>query len=328
MSKQKAFLFLFSQVVLASAVSGQARLFYLEAQAVAGYSSSLSRWVYYSLHPEDAMQKPSLGFDCVQRFARETGDYAVLAVQARLAWNADSQKPELQLYNAFFKLKLPGVDLWAGHSRPAFGLSSVFDVHSEILPTLMMYGYAYDRDWGVGILRDFLRGSWSVSVTTGSGMALRLGKGYLFSGRLSFGVLGRDNWSVGFSESCGEAIETMGDSEMSSGPKPHRLAGLDITLVTNNLENRLEAVIGRKYGLEAGAVFWRLGINFLEEERLRWEIQPILMREDGKNSLKLATGLSFVAMSDLTLRLMYVYNREERDSRVVFQAYYYKRLAF
>jgi hypothetical protein len=329
MSKRVLSLFLLTALAAAGSASAQTSLFYLEAQGVAGYSSSQDKWITYTLHPEDVMQKPSLGFDYVQRFSRETGDFAVLAVQARLAWDADGGKGlEPQLYNAYLRFKFPAVDLWVGHNRPAFGLSSAFDVHSLVLPTLVMYGYGYDRDWGAGLSRDFSRGSWGVSLTTGSGMPLKFGDNYLFSGRLSFGVLSRDNWSLGLSAAYGEGLETMGYDLMSPDPKPFRMAGLDFTYARNNLENRLEAAIGRKFGMDAWAVFWRLGVNLLEEERLKWEIQPILMREGGKNGLKLGTGLSYVATGDLTLRVMYVYDREERDSRVIFQVYYYKRLVF
>jgi len=329
MSKRIPSLLLLSVLAAAGGAPAQSSLFYLEAQGIAGYSSARSKWVYYSLHPDDVMQRPSFGFDYVERFSRKAGDFAVLAVQVRLAWKADGGKGlEPQLYNAYLRFKFPSVDFWVGHNRPAFGLSSAFDVHSQILPTLVMYGFGYDRDWGIGLGRDFSHGSWGTSLTTGSGMSLRFGDNYLFSGRLSLGVLSRDNWSLGLSAACGEALETMGYKLMSPYPTPFRMAGVDITYARNNLENRLEAVIGQKFGVDAWAVFWRLGINLLEEERLKWEIQPILMREGGKNALKIGTGLSLIATGDLTLRIMYAYDREERDSRLVFQVYYYKRLVF
>jgi hypothetical protein len=307
----------------------QTSLFFLEAQGVAGYFSSLDKWVAYSRHQDDVMQKPGLGFDFLQRFSRETGDFAVLAVQARLAWNVDGEKKlEPQLYNAYLKFKFPGVDFWVGHNRPAFGLSSVFDTHSQLLPTLVMYGYGFDRDWGIGLGRDISKGSWGVSLTTGSGMALRLKRSYLLSGRLSLGVLARDNFSAGLSAAYGEAFETMGYALISPDPMPFRMAAVDFSHVRNNLENRAEAAVGRKFGKDAWSLFWRLGVNLLGEERLKWEVQPLYIREAGKSSLYLGTGLSFIATGDLTLRLMYVYDREARDSRTVFQVYYYKRIVF
>jgi len=326
---RRLFLPAFLVILAAGSVSAQNSLFYLEAQGVVGYSSALDKWVAYSLHQDDVMQKPGLGFDFVQRFSRETGDFAVLAVQARLAGNAHGEKRlEPQLYNAYLKFKFPGIDFWVGHNRPSFGLSSAFDVHSQILPTLVMFGYGYDRDWGLGLGRDFSRGSWAFSLTSGSGMALRLKGNYLFSGRLSIGVLGRDNWTAGLSAAAGEALETMGYTLMSPDPLPFRAAGVDITHTWNNLENRIEAVVGRKFGKDAWAVFWRLGVNLLGEERLKWEVQPLFMREEKKSVFHLGTGLSFLATGDLTIRVMYAYDREARDSRAVLQVYYYKRIIF
>jgi hypothetical protein len=314
-------------------MSGQANaqtsLFYLEAQGVAGYSSARDKWIFYSLHPDHVMQKPSLGFDYLQRFSRETGDFAVLAVQARLAWDGEGEKAiEPQIYNAYLKFKFPAVDLWFGHNRPAFGLSSVFDNHALLLPTLAMNGFGFDRDWGVGFSRDTVRGNWGVSLTAGSGMPLRLKGNAVLSGRLAFGVLNSDNWSVGLSAAYGNALETMGYEVKSSAPLPFRLAGVDITSLWNNLENRLETVFGTKYGEKTWAMFWRLGVNLLEENRLKWELQPVILRAGEMNRLEFGTGLTYLATADLTLRTMVTYDREERDARAVFQVYYYKRILF
>jgi hypothetical protein len=329
MSKRSSGLFFLATFLTAGQAFAQSSLFYLEAQGIAGYSSAQDKWVFYSMHPDQAMQKSSLGFDYLQRFSRETGDFAVLAIQARLAWDGEGHKAvEPQLYNAYLKFKFPAVDLWFGHNRPAFGLSSVFDNHALILPTLVMNGFGFDRDWGVGLSRDTVRGNWGVSLTAGSGMPLRFQGNYLLSGRLSFGVLSSDNWSIGLSTSYGKALETIGYEVNSSDPLPFRLVGVDITSLWNNLESRLEAVAGQKSGKNTRSVFWRLGVNLLEESRLKWEAQPVVVREGGKTRLQLGTGLSFLATADLTLRTMVTYDRKERDSRVIFQVYYYKRILF
>jgi hypothetical protein len=314
---------------MAGQANAQTSLFYLEAQGVAGYSSAGDKWIFYSLHPDHVMQKTSFGFDYLQRFSRETGDFAVLAVQARLAWDGEGEKAiEPQLYNAYLKFKFRTVDLWFGHNRPAFGLSSVFDNHALLLPTLAMNGFGFDRDWGVGFSRDTARGNWGVSLTSGSGMPLRFQGNYLLSGRLSFGVVNSDNWSVGLSASSGQALDTMGYKVVSSHPLSFRLASLDFTSLWNNLENRLETMFGTKSGEKTWAIFWRLGVSLLEENRLKWEIQPVVMRAGEMTRLQLGTGLSYLATADFTFRTMVFYDREERDSRVVFQVYYYKRLLF
>lgn len=126
-------------------------LFYLEGLGIAGFSFAPKKVIFYSLHQEEAMQKPSLGFDYVQRFSGETGDFAVLAIQARLAINAGGEKKlEPQLYNAFLKYKAKILDIWVGHNRPALGLASYLDSHGLLLQTVAMNGFGFDRDWGVG----------------------------------------------------------------------------------------------------------------------------------------------------------------------------------
>ena len=323
-------LFLFLALFFpAGEVLGQGSLFYLEAQAVGGYSAARDRWIFYSLDQSEAMQKPSLGFDYVQRLSGETGDFAVLAIQGRLTLNASGDRTlEPQIYNAYIKFKLALADLWAGHNRPALGLGSVFDTHSHLLPALAMYDYGFDRDWGVGLGRDFARGNWAVSLTAGSGMPLRLKGNYLFSGRLGIGVLSRSNSSFGLSAAYGKTLETMGYDILSADPRPLRLVGADLSYLWNNVENRLDVMVGKKFGEDALALFWRLGINLLQEERLKWEIQPIFQKQSGEAWLNFSTGLTFLATADLTLRTMYTYDGEMKDSRLVFQAYYYKRILF
>ena len=111
------------------------------------------------MNPDAEMQKPSLGFDYIQRFSGESGDVATFALQGRLALAVDpgrrSYKLEPQIYNAYLKAKILEPYVWIGHNRPAFGLSSYFDSHALILRTLAIQGFGYDRDWGVGIYKDF-----------------------------------------------------------------------------------------------------------------------------------------------------------------------------
>jgi hypothetical protein len=134
-------------MLLSSFALAKSYLFYLEAQGVAGYSSALKKGILYSLSQEDAMQKPSLGFDYIQRISGETRDYGALALQVRLAYNNEgSKKIELQVYNAYLRYKAGFSDLWIGHNRPAMGLSSTLDSHGLLLPTLAMTGFGFDRE--------------------------------------------------------------------------------------------------------------------------------------------------------------------------------------
>src|SRR3989337_4221160 len=166
-------------------------LLYFEAQGIAGYSSAIDKTIYYSMDPDAEMQKPSLGFDYIKRFSGESGDIATLALQGRLALTVEESKykVEPQVYNAYVKMKTPGPYVWVGHNRPAFGLSSYFDSHGQLLRTLAIQGFGYDRDWGVGMYHDFSWGDVSASATIGSGMPIHFRGNYMTAVRGSYGVL-------------------------------------------------------------------------------------------------------------------------------------------
>jgi hypothetical protein len=326
MFKRLAFVLL--TVALASSL-GQAKsyLFYLEAQAVGGYSAALKKVIFFSLSQEDVMQKPSLGFDYILRLQGKTGDTGVLALQVRLAWNEEgAAKIEPQIYNAFLKLKTGLADFWIGHSRPSLGLSFALDSHALLLPTLAMSGFGYDRDWGIGFSRDTAWGNMSASLTAGSGMPLYFKGNYLAAGRISRGVLNQDNYNLGLSLAYGRALETMGYHLTRSGPEDVRYLSADLTYLWTNLENRIEVLAGKKEGQNAVALFWRLGINFLEEGRLKLEFQPVYKKIGAASEHILGAGLSYQLNGDLTLRSMFQYSREANDRKIVFQIYYYKGL--
>ncbi len=65
----------YSWPVLARAAD---HLLYFEAQGIAGYSTEQKKTIYYSQNPNAEMQKPSVGFDYLQRFSGESGDWAHL----------------------------------------------------------------------------------------------------------------------------------------------------------------------------------------------------------------------------------------------------------
>ena len=303
----------------------QGSLLYLEAQAVAGYSSDAREAIGYSMSPEDAMQKPSVGFDWLRRLSGEGRDFGVVGLQTRLAYNHEPDRElELQLYNAWIKYKAGFADFWIGHDRPALGLSFYFDSHGLLLPTLAMMGWGFDRDWGAGFSRDFAWGNLAGSFTTGSGMPLHFKGNHLLSARISKGVLERDNYNLGLSAAWGEILETMGYELMSPDPVPFHMASIDLAYLWARYESRLELMAGERMDEQAGALFWRFTANLLEENRLKLEAQPILWNEMGESSFALFAGLSYQATEDLAVRTMYQYADAEKDNRVVFQVYYYR----
>jgi hypothetical protein len=329
MSKKRILGALLILVVAAPSVFSASYLFFFEAQGIAGYSSSAKKAVFFTMSQMEAMQKPSLGFDYIQRFSRETGDFALLAVQARSAVNAEGDEPlELQVYNAFLKFKTRAADIWIGHNRPKFGLASYFDSHGQLLQPLSMNGFGFDRDWGIGIECDYAWGNAGFSLTSGSGMPLHFKGNYFLAGRVSKGVLIQENYNIGLSAGYGKILEVMGYHLMSGEPMESALAGLDATWLRNNLENRIELVAGRRAGHGAFALFWRAGVGFLEENRLKLEMQPVLWRTEGMTHVQFSTGVTYLAHADWTLRAMYLYDKEMKDSRIVFQVYYYKGIRF
>jgi hypothetical protein len=304
-------------------------LFYFELQGVAGYSSAAGKAVFASMNYNEVMQKPGLGFDYVQRFSGATRDIAILAVQGRLAWNAEGDKAfEPQLYNAYLKLKTGLVDIWIGHNRPKFGLASVLDTHGHLLQPLSMDGYGFDRDWGIGVERDTSWGNAGLSLTTGSGMPLAFHGNYFLSARVSAGVLERDNSSFGLSIGQGRLLDVMGVRVMSDESAPFTMAGMDASFLVEAWEHRIEVYAGSRDRHSAVAALWRAGRGFLEENRLRLEIQPALIFAAGAARLRLEGAVSWIVHPDWTLRAMVSRDSETKDVRLIFQAYYYKGIRF
>ncbi len=328
MSKRRAVLAL---VLVLAARAGRAEagsaLFFLELQAVAGYARQEGKVVFFSQSRYDAMQKPSLGFDALLRISGRTADRGSVALQVRLAYDADRpSRAEIQVYNAFIKLKLGFSDLWAGHNKPALGLSSVLDSHAELLIPLSMQGIGFDRDWGVGLSRDYPWGSGSLSLTAGSGMPLRLKGNYLAAGRISRGVLNRDNFSLGLSAAYGRILDVMGTHVFSGRPRPFRCVSFDASYFWRRIENRVEVAAGTSRNDSLFALFWRGSVRFLEEDRLRLELQPCYVRRGLERGWEVSTGVSFQATTHLSLRAMAVRDGIRNDRRIVVQAYYYRAL--
>jgi len=314
-------------VAMADFSFGAGRLAYFEVQAIGGYSAVDQKVLFYSMSPMDVMQKPGLGFDILQRFSGSASDWGLLAIQTHLAYDQEGEnKIEPQLYNAYLKIKAGFADIWLGHDRPAFGLSSYFDNHSLLLQTLSMNGFAYDRDWGLGLNRDLSWGDAAISLTSGSGMPLYFKGNYQFSARASRGVLSQDNYNAGFSASYGKPIETMGYHLMDDRPSEKYYFGADATWLWNNFENRFEGIAERSAGQNIYGVFWRNTINLAAENRLKLEFQPTYLNYLTSDDLQLAAGLSYQITGDLTMRSMYNYDRFSDDHRVVLQLYWYHKI--
>jgi hypothetical protein len=328
----KTLLVCLSLLCLTDRVQAADHLLYFEAQGVAGYSSEVKKPIYYSMNPDAEMQKPGLGFDYIQRFSGESGDWATFALQGRLALTEDTDNPENsgkyklepQLYNAYVKMKTPIAYMWVGHNRPAFGLSSYFDSHGLILRTLAIQGFGYDRDWGGGLYKDFSWGDISASVTTGSGMPVYMKGNYMTAARVSYGVQSQDNFNLGFSLGYGSTLDTMGYRLRDPEPLQMRLAGVDLTILRNNLEHRFDLYAGTWLDKDTYAMSYRFGVNLDQEGRLKIEAQPTYWKFGEENDYQLALCFSSQVTSNLTVRLGYTYDHNTDDNRVILQLYYYQ----
>jgi len=306
-------------------------LLYLEAQGVLGYSSEDNEVIYRSGGRMDAMQLNSFGFDLLKKFSGESGDTGTFALQARAAYNAVKNEAELQVYNAYIKAKTPAGDVWAGHDRLAFGLESYWDTHGDLLQPLPMYGFGYDRDWGAGINKDFARGDIKAAVSSGTGMGIRLDGNWLVTARGSFGVLSYDNWNLGLSLMGGKRPDTMGymiEEEL----KDILLGGIDFAFNYNNVEQKAQVSIGKKDDDMNYAGLYRVGVNLMEDARLKLEGQYVYTKTGALDSEFHAAGagIAYKVNADLTARALYEWRYTPTDTpdehRVVFQLYYYGSL--
>ncbi len=312
--------------LLASSVQGAESLLYLESQGVGGYSSQGAKAIGYSLDPDDVMQKTSVGFDYLQRLSSDDGDWGVAALQARLAYDFTGQV-QPQVYNAYFKEKFPWADIWVGHDRPAFGLSSFLDTHGTLLQTLAMEGLGLDRDWGAGFYKTYADGDIAFSLTTGSGMPLIENGNYLADARFSYGVLERDNVTVGLSLSKGRVLDIMGYDLMGGPPMEREMAGVDASLNWLNYEFKLETVGGGQDGRTITGTLFRVGVNLLDENRLKLEVQPIYLSGPGQtDDLKVFAGVTYILNDTLTLRAMDIHDSRGNFNNIVGQIYFYRRL--
>ena len=238
--------------------------------------------------------------------------------------DGNNYKLEPQLYNAYVKMKTPVAYMWVGHNRPAFGLSSYFDSHGLILRTLAIQGFGYDRDWGGGLYKDFSWGDISASVTTGSGMPVYMKGNYMTAARVSYGVQSQDNFNLGFSLGYGSTLDTMGYRLRDPEPLQMRLAGVDLTILRNNLEHRFDLYAGTWLDKDTDAMSYRFGVNLDQEGRLKIEAQPTYWKFGEENDYQLALCFSSQITSNLTVRLGYTYDHNTDDNRVILQLYYYQ----
>ncbi|MBW6513251.1 MAG: hypothetical protein K0B87_00625 [Candidatus Syntrophosphaera sp.] len=311
-------------------LNAQGRLLFAEAQAVGSWESPSNSFRPYSMHPDEAMQKPSLGFDLVQRLGGEGRDWGYLAVQARLAY--DENRPsrlEPQLYNAFLNFKAPGFDAWIGHNKPALGLSLTLDNHAQILMDNTMSGLVMDRDWGLGLNFNRGRPELAVSLTTGSGMALAYDESWLLAARAGLGEHSRENIALGASLAAGTVFKTMGYHFMHD-LATHRLllGGIDFSRRITAFELRSDLLYGSFHENPAYAALARLTWFPLPEDRAEITLQGQFQELAGAAVQNYSLGAGYRLSPDLALRSAFTYSEPAESGTIALQLYYYKALPF
>lgn len=310
--------------VFAASARNKTSLWFIELQAVGAWSLSEGSFQTYSYLPHHQMQKNGAGLEFLTRLYRGNTDLGYISFQTRLVYDEHGESPlSFHLYNAFLRLKTRVTDFWLGHGKPALGLNYTFDNHAVLFPDATMLGHNLDRDWGGGLHHDFQNGDLAVSLTSGSGQALKFGKNYLLSGRVSYGVLARDNYSLSLSVFTGRVIDEMAPE---SDPVSWSGVAADISYLWLWWENRLEINLGRRSGQPWHLVLWRPGVNLLQEQRLKVEAQLALLKHGPDWSYSTGAGLSYRLNSDLTFRTLLLYDRQQRNFRLVGQLYYYRNV--
>jgi len=313
--------------VLWGTLRAENSLFFIEAQEVIGYSNRSDTPIWYSDNQKAEMQKPSLGFDFIHRFSNEYRDWATLAIQARMAYNQTGNPIwEPQLYNAYVKVKTQPVDVLAGHIRPAIGINSYLDGHALLVHNFTMHGLGYDRDWGLGLNRDFDWGNVYLTATNGSGMPIYFLDNYLLAGRIGYGVLNEDNYTVGFTAVSGEVLSTVGYHLMNHETSSMNMVGADLRYLWRNIELNFDYLHGTKEKTDIDALMWRTTLNFLEENKLKLDIQPVWVVSDQNWNYKLAAGLSYQVTPALTVRTLLEKDHDSNDQIAILQFYYYKNI--
>ncbi|MDR2426718.1 MAG: hypothetical protein LBD46_06035 [Endomicrobium sp.] len=316
-------LILSSFLIFSSYIYAESSLFFGEVQSIAGYSSMDNKMIYRSGHEKDTMQKNSIGFDLIKKFSSKTRDILTAALQLRVAYDDSEEKAQLQIYNAYLKVKTSIGDISLGHNRVAFGLESYWDTHGELIQPLQMYGFGYDRDWGIVFSKDTDNGNVQFALTSGTAMALRFKNNWLATSRISKGVLSYDNYTLGLSVMAGNILETMGYTIMSEETSEIGLAATDFAYNHNNFEHKAQVNVGKITDDMACAGLYRLSLNFLEENKLKLEWQYVYTRRADFDNHYIDAAINYKINSDITTRLAYSWQREMNDNKIAAQFYYY-----
>jgi hypothetical protein len=217
--------------------------------------------------------------------------------------------------------------MWLGHNKPAYGLNAILDTHSALIQTLTAEGIGFERDWGMGLYSTYGEGDISVTFTSGSGYMIYLSGNYLINTRLSYGILERDNYTVGMSFGNGQIYDMVDYHRMSDILYPSTSGGVDFSWNLKRFEVKFEASIGTMGSNDVNGTLLRIGYNLIPKNKLKIEVQPVLSRTiDEGPAYKMYSGISYALTDYLAIRAMYEYNNFTNDHTTITQVYFNRRI--
>jgi hypothetical protein len=154
-----------------------------------------------NLSNEENSTISSVGFEYFRKFSNDYGDFLTADLQVRVPYIFGEEFPQsltIEIHNAWLEYRAGlGKYIRVGHFAPAFGTETETDTHGSLSQTLAMRNVGFKQDWGVGF-RSFIGNyDYFLTITSGSGMALRRDS-FLFSGRLSRGSWNELQLAVSF----------------------------------------------------------------------------------------------------------------------------------
>ena len=124
--------------------------------------------------------------------------------------------------------------------------------------------------------------------------------------RWSRGVLERDNYTLAVSAGAGD----------------QRRVAFDGAYAFENYEVKAECISGEEDHHTITGALLRLGMGLLEENRLKLEVQPVLIHMDSQSDFKTYGGVSYAISSSLTIRALY----STHTKLITGQVYYYGKI--
>ena len=214
------------------------------------------------------MNANSIGFDLMKRFTSETGDWATVYLQLRMAyrWNQWQPAPwtegeddwELEWHEATLRLTRwfrGRMNFKLGHFDVPFGLEPVVDTHGSLFQLQSMRNVGFKKDWGLSLYGQLPSFDYEASLTTGSGMELTRESGsYLTSARVGTPETG--NFLIGLSGLYGNVKEPAGQlgeempGKRGAVPAPGTSIRTGETLVAEVVPDQAKVMTRWRVGLD------------------------------------------------------------------------------